>query len=651
MHTPRLLTLSLSLLLLAGCAARAGGSGAEGGAIRLTAPEDGALLGTASVEVTGTTSLAVDEVTIAGQQVPVEGGTFEARVDLPEGQQRITASAAGESASVNVTVDSLDPVVIIESPELGSFVQAESLRVQGRVEDATFQNLYLGDELVPVAEDGRFDLDLPVGPGAHRLRFRAEDQVGHVGYGFVAVLLGRFVPPSQTQPESISLSLGADAMQTLAEAIAPELSSEAFQPFLTGANPVVDSWWGDLSVTSELHSMTQVGLTPRDGQLEVAAILYDVEVPFVVDLAVGPTLSGTVYVNAATGIGSATVGVDAGYPVVSMADVDVTLSGLFIDVDGLWDWVDRNVVTSALRGTLTEKIREMIIARVPPMLDDTLAQMPAGYTVTVFDHDLRINGGFDSLGVTRRGLTATLDLGVEGLDPDRSLVARSPGTLVMGDGQAPDTTHDSLGAALSLDILNAALYAAWSTGELTFRKDQPVLQSTGRPFTFAALVLLIPSLRGQAPDDAPVSFIMEPALPIVVQPATDGGLIEVVAPDLRTEVVAVVDGVDQHVFTFSVGARASIDVSLTADEVSVAVSSYSLMADPVDPTEVPRGAPLGPSLDNLLLGLAEPVVAPHLEVGGLLIPSLLGFSVSAPRATLENNYLLFEGTLLHERVE
>jgi hypothetical protein len=337
--------------------------------------------------------------------------------------------------------------------------------------------------------------------------------------------------------------------------------------------------------------------------------------------------------------------VESGYPVVELGEVEVVLSGLFIDVSGLWDWIDRNIVTSALQGTLTEKIQTLITAQVPPVLDHFLGQLPLSHDVEVLDSTTRIHGGFHRIDITRRGLSVELDVGLDVLQPDSATVAGSPGTLVMGTPDAPALEQEALGAAVSLDILNHALYAAWSTGELVYRADSPSTR-TGEPLTFGAILLLAPSLRGMADPEDPIRFVTTPALPIVVQPSTTGGLVELVAADLRTDAYARTPEGDELVFTVSLGVVANVGVELTGDAVSVRITDYAITVDPIG--DVPPGTPLGPALDDLFRVVVDPLIAPLLSVGRLPIPTFGGFSFAAPRAFLDENYLVFEGAILYD---
>ncbi len=50
---------------------------------------------------------------------------------------------------------------------------------------------------------------------------------------------------------------------------------------------------------------------------------------------------------------------------------------------------------------------------------------------------------------------------------------------------------------------------------------------------------------------------------------------------------------------------------------------------------------------------SEVPITPRVEgtnLGGIAIPSLAGFSINAPRATLDGPYLIFEGTLRHDPI-
>ncbi len=368
----------LSALLLAACAPGGGGGGGDpahgSDELRITEPAPDAVLASPLVHVVGTTTLeGADPVLVNGQELAVEGGRFEGTIEMSEGAGRITASRDGFDAWVDVVVDTQAPAIVIDSPEPGSFVDGEVLRVRGHVTDTTLESFVAGDVAIEVAEDGSFAADLDTGVGAQRVRFLARDRAGHESRAYTTALLGHFENDQYARPDALVFELGRTTLDTLGRAVTPYLRSDRLEPMLLAENPVSTGFWGELDIDSETHSEPSFVLTPRDGRLDVVVTIPNVRIPLTAPLSIGPTLTGELTCTRAVLSASAVLSAESGRPVVTLTGVDVTLEGLLIDVHGLWSWIDENVVTRAARGVLEAKLIALVEEEVPVRLADALA--------------------------------------------------------------------------------------------------------------------------------------------------------------------------------------------------------------------------------------------------------------------------------------
>jgi hypothetical protein len=89
-----------------------------------------AFAGTKIITVTGTVDDAVATVTVNGAAATLTGGSFSTAVTLTEGDNTITAVASdpagnSSSASVEVSLDTVPPVIVISSPTDGQLFGAQ----------------------------------------------------------------------------------------------------------------------------------------------------------------------------------------------------------------------------------------------------------------------------------------------------------------------------------------------------------------------------------------------------------------------------------------------------------------------------------------------------------------------------------------------
>jgi hypothetical protein len=115
--------------------------------IAITSPANGALLASSPVSVMGNVTSGAT-VTVNGVAATVTGTTFTASLPLADGPRAVTATAtnAGGSAnaSVNVTVDTIPPVVTITSPANGTATIAGTIVVTGTVADSRVRRMVRG---------------------------------------------------------------------------------------------------------------------------------------------------------------------------------------------------------------------------------------------------------------------------------------------------------------------------------------------------------------------------------------------------------------------------------------------------------------------------------------------------------------------------
>ncbi len=630
----RLTFALVSLGLLAACTP--GGADSLGD-FAIVAPLEGARVGTSAVRVQGHVGNdAIHSVLVNGETVAVSDGEFHTTLLLDDGPARIEASAGELVDVVNVYVDSRAPTVVIDAPIAGSFIEGDRFELRGHLEDATNATVTVDGESVELDASGAFTWGRDVRPGAHRVRVRAEDDLGHVGSAFTSAIIGHFADPEAPLTRAISLALGPDALRAITTVAAPHMSPEAVAPFIMAANPVAEGFWGEVNASGESHNPVYLRITPGNGALDVGIDVPNIAVPFVASLA-GFDISGTAYVGMAYITATAWVDAADGRPVVDIGRSEVALQDVLIDVDGLWDWVDQHVVTAALRGTIESSLQDAVANEIPTAIESALATLPMSQEIELQGYRAEVLGAVAELRSTEEGLKAVLDAGVRPVGGPGAAMRDAPGAFFLGSGLEPDSALPGVEGAVTLDLINAALHAAWGVGALAHRLDE-VPGPGGTPLNVGLVNVVLP-VSG-APQDALVSVEVEAALPPVVQP-TDTGL-EMNAADLHVRLFAPVDGEDTLLANVSCGVRATVTPILAADGLGLTFDEVEVTIDGIGELD---GLPPPEDLDHLLGELLAPLLASHGELRGLSIPTVAGFDIGADALFVHEGYVVFQGEL------
>ncbi len=609
-------------------------------------PQQDAVLSDPLVRVTGRVeNLDSGQVMVGGAPVQLDNdGVFQTTLELAEGDHTIEVTAGPRHEAVEVVVDTERPIVVIESPQPGTYIEGERLIIEGHVVDAS--RVTLRDERggeIETGYEGRFAVERPVLPGSHRVRLIATDQAGRMGSAFTTVMAGPFAAPEEPVVDAFALGMGADALRTVAAAVEPHISPEAVRPLVRQANPVAEGWWGEVNVTGETHDLVDLHLTPGDGTLEVRLAVPNIRVPFEADVSF--TIGGEVRVDHAVLVAQTRVGAADGLPTVEIIESNLDLVGMLIDVDGLWDYVDRFVITRALSDTIEDALRDAVRSELPKALAEALDELPTEREFSIMDYRVRVNGAISDLTARPGGLSTHIDFAVSAAEPQMNALADEvPGTIVTGGAVAPDVMVDSgVTGGVALDLLNAALFTAWQVGALELRLDDE-RGPGGVPLTVSTVGHLVPVDPGLDPT-APVAMEVYGELPPVLLRGR-GGSLEVAASDIRVQFLTTGDG-QEHVFmTLSVGVTGTLVPHIEAGQLGLTIEDFTLMVDTLD--QGPE-APEPGALDGTLTEILMPLLETWLELRGLQIPTIQGVRTYARDVLVEDGYLTFEGQFQRAR--
>ena len=155
--------------------------------LTVLSPESGTSTRAGTIEVV---VAAVDDAPVVGVWLGSEelargaDGNYRGTVVLEEGSNLLVLLArdvAGNTArhTLQVTRDSMPPQLTVTIPVEGAKVAGDSVRVEGRVEDAASVTVRVGGQAAAVEPDGHFQLTVAVAQGAVSLEVVSTDAAGN----------------------------------------------------------------------------------------------------------------------------------------------------------------------------------------------------------------------------------------------------------------------------------------------------------------------------------------------------------------------------------------------------------------------------------------------------------------------------------------
>lgn len=252
-------------------------------------PANGTFTNQANQTVTGTVSEADATVAVDVGGPPVAATVvdtgFSADVVLAEGANTISAAATdavgntGPSDSVQVTLDTVDPVVDITSPDVGAEIQASKVTVEGTVEEAVaLQSVIVNGVTASVANGAWTAANVLLQVGENSITAIATDQAGNSAQDSIAVtrIAGDEDAPvvaiTSPAPGTVLAELSVDVTGTVDDPTAVVTVNGVPAPMVGGAFSVED-----VPLLAGPNTVTAVA-TDDDGNIGIAAIQVTVDV-------------------------------------------------------------------------------------------------------------------------------------------------------------------------------------------------------------------------------------------------------------------------------------------------------------------------------------------------------------------------------------
>ena len=264
-------------------------------ALNILAPVNLGITNMTPVTLNGTVNDPAAKITVDGVAVPQGGGGFSVPVPLVEGLNILTAVATNSSgisttATVEVTLDTTPPHVLINSPPNGTVLTASSVTVSGLANDVVVGTVNLADLKVivngiaaNVANRSFSALNVPLAIGPNTIQAVGTDKAGNSTTTFVTVtrvLASQPPPPAigkalltqwvniisgNNQSGTVGTALSAPIVVSLTDSASHPVPNQMVVFKVTANNGLVTAGGGTpssaLAVTTDANGQAQVTWT------------------------------------------------------------------------------------------------------------------------------------------------------------------------------------------------------------------------------------------------------------------------------------------------------------------------------------------------------------------------------------------------------
>ncbi|GEM_PF-2144131 len=401
-----------------------------------------------------------------------------------EGSYTFTATT-GAKADVNdtegpVTVDSNGPLILLDVPGRGAFVEGASTTVSGTVEDPTtgVASLTLDGTAVTVNADGSFSTSTSLEAGANTLTLEATDNDGNTADLIFAVLAGAFQDVDDDNDNGLLVRLNDDALDAMAAPLADELDPAVIEADIKADNPLayeeVDLGFFTCSVTVDATAfdmdVAEPDLIPAAGELGIEIVIsnLDLDLDIELDCGLSSTAAGEITDS------EITIDVVTEIEVVAPGDVEVTITQnevTFTDLDidlgslestlssyglGVEDLIDAETL-------LADELEATIADDLPGALEAALESIEIEETFEIEGARSTLASQLGDLDLDADGMTLTLPTQVS-VDSTVAGLATAPGYWIE-DGAEPDfAASPGLFLSIELDTLTSVFHSAWAGG-------------------------------------------------------------------------------------------------------------------------------------------------------------------------------------------
>ncbi len=272
-----------------------------------------------------------------------------------------------------------EPTLEVEVPARGTFVDAGTVVVRGRVHDDGVVKVTINNTPATVAPDGSFLAEVAVPRGLTILETHAIDTAGHDVRDVRAVLGGPFAASDGRATASIGVRLGRGGVAALGKTLAASAKAIDFAQAAQALNPVYDEG-SCLGARVDISSVTvgaiDVALAPRANAIETVVQVDNVEVKLDVRYRVA-CMSGTTSMSVRTRArvaGELRARLDGKRLRTALPTPDVTLDDFVLELRGVPGPV-ASLLRRVVRPAVEIALARAIESKLPPIADARLAEL------------------------------------------------------------------------------------------------------------------------------------------------------------------------------------------------------------------------------------------------------------------------------------
>jgi len=363
------------------------------------------------------------------------------------------------------------PTLSITSPVRGEFING-AISVEGSVENgsSSISRLLLNQEEVDL-DNGSFSFLVPGNPGINLLNFRSEAEDGERSVDSIGVYSSPFHPVGETVDSGIRLHVGQELLDDsdpdlddLASIVELAIDQTDWAALLGNETIYLDEGFlGSAALTVKNLSYGDIDLQIQCGEQLTATVYVSepvIELEGEYSLLISVGIDGTVSAESLVIEMILDAAIVDG--LVEVIPIETTVELTDPEIDVFWDWIDGAI--QYLFGGIEEQIEETIAVQA----EISVTEISQEYLNT-FSVDVELFAG-----VSLRATLSNLDMDDEGLritadglfyGPVVKDVSSEIGSAKIAEAP-PDWPLSTrpFTAAISGDLANQLMFAAWSTG-------------------------------------------------------------------------------------------------------------------------------------------------------------------------------------------
>ena len=369
------------------------------------------------------------------------------------------------------------PGITITSPNRSAWLAPGDTPVSGHAQ--RLRNVTVNG--VEAALDGpsnpgdNFSAKVTLKRGINLIEARGTEDDGSVHYARHGVLAGKFGIVEDAVAQGVHIRLNRGGLQAVMGAAGALIVEDEVATAVSDMNPIYSGVYEvteesaitfDASVTDLQFDTPILRATPTSHKLIFEADFpnFYVEV-FIEGDAFGFSADGSMTMWASNVLltGDLLLSATDGKVKADFTDATVDLIGFGYDTSLLSDGIDGEFLIDSLRAVLETKVRETMLERVPPMLDEQLAGLATTTSTEILGFPIDIAAAIETVDVDSDGVFASTALTVR----VGGITAKEyPGVFWIDWAEPSPSRSADVGLADSDNLMNRVLFEAWRAGAL-----------------------------------------------------------------------------------------------------------------------------------------------------------------------------------------